>query len=101
MDPLDARPLSMGNTNAKHEANALAVPLVKASPRLISLTQEGFVKGRDIVKHITRVEQHAKRLTWAQFQACIILLDMAAAFPSITMEFIFMVLTAMNISPSS
>ena len=85
----ELRSLSLGNTDAKTQASTLAVPLAKVAPSVISRVQEAYVKGRNLVRNVVRMEQHARRLTWAQLQACILLLDMAAAFPSVSRVFLF------------
>ena len=94
--PLEQRPISLGNTDAKHEAAALALPLVKAADAKISKTQEGFIKGRSLLRNVLRIESFAKTMTLMQQFACMLFLDMAAAFPSMSRTLIFRSLVQMK-----
>ena len=68
--PEELRPISLGNTDAKHTSSSLARPLVLVADTLISKTQEGFVKGRQMVRNVLRLEAFGKALTFHQQFAC-------------------------------
>jgi len=65
---------------------------VLVADNLISKTQEGFVKSRQMVWHALRLEAVGKTLTFLQRVACFLFLDMAAAFPSLSRKCIFVIL---------
>ena len=104
----DTRPLSCKDTVNKGMAATVNRQLVGPIARNAHHAQEGFIKGRQGLNNVTTLDAASRvadlkaeaksdpKLVWMPF---LILLDYAAAFPSIAHLFIFTVLEAVGGSP--
>ena len=54
--PLEHRPISLGNTDSKHMALALSKPLVRYADSVIGEAQQGFIKGRQMLLNVLRMD---------------------------------------------
>jgi hypothetical protein len=98
----ETRPLSLGNTDGKIVASALNVPLARACAAQVSQMQHGFVKGRQLTDSVWSLEQSmisAAISAGAYDTPVAILLDIAAAFPSLCWMFLFAALRAWKLPP--
>ena len=77
---------------------ALAKPL-NVSGEFISPTQEGFIRGRQMVRNILLVEGVVKHCPKKELEAVMAFLDMAAACPSISRESLFRILASFGAPP--
>ena len=96
--PESTRPLSLSNAVAKVIASALNASLSQLAARSVSARQRGFVRGRHLLDNV--LETEASAVHFAKYfgdTSGIILLDIAAAFPSLAHSWIFAVLRAMGV----
>ena len=96
--PESTRPLSLSNAVAKVIASALNASLSQCAARTVSPRQRGFVRGRHLLDNV--IETEAAAVHFARFfgdSAGIVLLDLAAAFPSLAHSWIFSVLRKMGV----
>jgi hypothetical protein len=92
------RPLNLSNTIAKVIASALSRPLTSVAKHTVVAQQRGFIQGRCLIDNI--VELDALLLRAAKYYADkhgLLLLDIKAAFPSLSQEWMFQVLRKMQI----
>ena len=97
--PKDTRPLSGSDVCAKTFPAAITAITEgeEATDKAVTLIQEGFIRGRRMLKNVNQAESQAY-LYKQQFEAATMLfLDFAAAFPSLCRGWIFAVLYAMGI----
>ena len=83
----DTRPLSIVNTDNRILANAYRMKWEKFVRNWVSRHQQGFVRGRSILKDVLDIESAALRVGAEGKKGAILLLDFASAFPSISQEF--------------
>jgi endonuclease/exonuclease/phosphatase family metal-dependent hydrolase len=96
--PESTRPLSLSNAVAKVVASAMNASLSQMAARTVSSRQRGFVRGRHLLDNV--LETEASAVHFARFfgdSSGIVLLDLAAAFPSLAHSWIFSVLKKMGV----
>jgi len=96
--PTETRPLNLSNSVAKIIAAAINRTLSQLCAVTASPCQQGFIRGRSLIDNIIDVE--ATAVGYDKFypgKSGIILVDLAAAFPSLSHTFLFWVLELMGI----
>ena len=96
--PSETRPLNLSNAVAKVLAAAINRSLSQLCAVTVSVNQQGFIQGRSLIDNIIGVE--ATAVSYDRFypgKSGIILVDFAAAFPSLSHEYLFWVLERMGI----
>lgn len=91
------RPLALKNTNAKAVASAVARTMQKAVATEAHRAQRGFVACRDHTANITEMDAFARMFALsaeAGMSPTLLLLDLEAAFPSISRSFLLAALRA-------
>ena len=98
--PGDTRPLSLSNSDSKVLANALRATIEEAINNWAIQVQRGFIKGRKMLQNVMEVETRAMELsTSMRNRAALIFLDFGAAFPSLSHDFLWLVLEAIGVPP--
>jgi hypothetical protein len=96
--PNTTRPISLSNTDSKYFALALNRPLAEAAKVTVHPRQRGFVQGRSLIDNILEVEGFGQSYTIAEADnPAIILFDIMAAFPSLSHQWLFVVLRKMRV----
>lgn len=96
--PKQTRPLSLGSTDNKILAMAIAAPLQVAAQASVCKAQRGFIRGRAMLDCVYEIEAHAVVSSLlGGTRPAIITHDFSSAFPSIAHVFIFLVLTASGV----
>jgi len=91
-DPKDTRPLSGANSDAKLFARFIAMSLEEAISKWAFWMQRGFIQGRCMLKNVIDIETRSAKLAFNPDSfPCLIFFDFAAAFPSISRAFIWLV----------
>lgn len=98
-EPGYMRPLSLSNSDCKLLANALKTSMENAVNGWASSVQRGFIRGRKMLQNImdveTRAMEHAASL---DHRAASIFVDFWAAFPSLSHEYLWLVLEHIGVS---
>jgi endonuclease/exonuclease/phosphatase family metal-dependent hydrolase len=96
--PEATRPITLSNSIAKIFAMCLNRGLSQLAQSTVLPRQRGFVRGRHLIDNILETESFMMHSTkWFDDKAGLLLLDFAAAFPSVAHRWIFAVLKAMGI----
>ena len=96
--PNTTRPISLSNTDSKYFALALNRPLAEAAKVTVHPRQRGFVQGRSLIDNVLEVEGFGQSYTIAEADnPAIILFDIMAAFPSLSHQWLFVVLRKMKV----
>ena len=89
--PADMRPLSGSNTDAKILASMLGSVVEPTICKWAVPWQRGFLKDRHLLNNVLEVDAYALKCSLlSDDDTAILLLDFAAAFPSISRSFIFL-----------
>jgi hypothetical protein len=96
--PDTTRPLNWSNTMAKLVAAAINCSLSALAARTVVGQQRGFVKGRCLVDNVIEVDDFLIRAAkYYRDKHGFVLLDIRAAFPSLRQQWMFYVLSEMQI----
>ena len=90
--PENTRPLSASNTDEKLIAQAVNLPLATALPEVAVDWQRGFVKGRQLIDNVLILDTASRILMASGIAPGILLFDFAAAFPSVSWNYLFLAL---------
>ena len=98
--PEDTRPLSLSNSDCKILANALKATMEDAVGRWAIKAQRRFLKDRKMLENILDVETQAMEMAARLGQrSALILMDFGAAFPSLSHDFLWLVLAQIGVPP--
>jgi hypothetical protein len=96
--PGSTRPISLSNTVSKFFALAVNRPLAQVAALTVHPRQRGFVAGRSLLDNVIEVEGYAQAYTISDAaDPAILLFDIAAAFPSLAHQWLFVVLRRMKV----
>jgi hypothetical protein len=96
--PSSTRPIFLSNTDNKYFALAINRTLAEVAKIVVHPRQRGFVQGRSLVDNVLEVEGYAQSYTIAEAEnPAIFLFDLMAAFPSLSHQWLFVVLAKMRI----
>ena len=96
--PSSTRPISLSNTDNKYFALAINRPLAEVAKIIVHPRQRGFVQGKSLIDNVLEVEGFAQSYTIAEAEnPAIFLFDVMAAFPSLSHQWLFVVLAKMKI----
>ncbi len=90
----------MLNADYKIISKALSERLTKFLPKLISNSQVGYVKGRNIVENIRSLLDIMEYLKHQNLPGILINIDFEKAFDSVDHDFLFSVLESFNFGPT-
>ena len=93
----DTRPLSLGNTDAKLFAASVLSMFIPGLSDFISEEQSGFMPGRDILHNVLATDDAMKRAALQSRDGGACFFDFAAAFPSISHDFLWRALAAAGV----
>jgi len=99
--PADTRPLSIVNCDNRLVASAMVSRWEIHISRFVSLRQQGFLKGRSILKNLLEVDDAMAFGTLNEEAAAAVFLDFSAAFPSISQEYVQACLRHLGIPDSA
>jgi hypothetical protein len=96
--PGSTRPISLSNTASKFFALAVNRPLAQVASLTTHPRQRGFIAGRSLVDNVIEIEGLGQSYAIADApDPAILLFDIAAAFPSLAHQWLFVVLRKMRI----
>lgn len=96
--PPNLRPLTLSNSCQKIVAKALAAPLEEVAKTAVHEAQRGFVRSRQMAATLVGADAAIEEfLHNPQADPALILLDIAAAFPSIDWDWVQWVLRGMGV----
>lgn len=98
--PAKTRPLSIVNTDNRLIANAYRLLLEPVLNKWISEMQRGFLPGRSMLSNVVDVDYEAMRISLKHPRGAIILFDFAAAFPSLSQDYMWSVLSHIGLPPN-
>ena len=98
---VDTRPLSIVNTYNRILAALLQKPVERWACANVTLVQRGFVPGRSMVRNILDIDHFSQLTSMNTNTGVIMLFDFKAAFPSISHDFIWQVLSYLGFPWSS
>eukprot|EP00959_Pyramimonas_sp_CCMP1952_P470694 9497117-Pyramimonas_sp.AAC.1 len=105
-EPAKTRPLALKNSDAKLMAAATNRYLSVVAERHVPSPQRGFVKGRNFLENVWRLDAQARVATLdppvalARRRPCLVSFDVAAAFPSLAWDWLFAALSQFGIPDS-
>ena len=99
--PSRTRPLSVVNTDNRLVANAYRFMLEPILNRWVSDMQRGFLTGRSMLANIVEVDYHAMKISLMHDRGALVLFDFEAAFPSVSQEFMWEMLTHIGFAPGN
>lgn len=91
------RPLTMLNTNYKILTKVLAMKLANIAPKLLHVSQAGFVPGRKITDQTKLIEAMIEYAEATEQNGLIIALDQEKAYDKIAHDYLWEMLRAFNI----
>ena len=86
--PGDTRPLSIVNCDNRLVASAMRMRWEVHADKYVGERQQGFLKGRSILRNLVDVENAMMLRSVQDLDSVAVFLDFAAAFPSVSQEFI-------------
>ena len=96
--PEDTRPLSLSNSDAKLVASAFKVAAEGTVEHWACNSQRGFLKGRVLIDNVIAVETEGMVASMPpDSRAVMVMLDFAAAFPSVAHAFIWVTLVMLKV----
>ena len=95
------RPISLVNVDAKLASKTLAKRLEKVLPEVIYFNQNAFVKGRTIFDSVRTIDDVIEYARYKDIPGILVAIDFEKAFDSLNLNFLFRVLHAFNLGPSS
>jgi hypothetical protein len=96
--PGSTRPISLSNTASKFFALAVNRPLAQVANLTVHPRQRGFLAGRSLIDNVLEIEGYGQSYAIADANdPAILLFDIAAAFPSLAHQWLFVVLQKMRI----
>lgn len=101
VSPADTRPISMVDTSNRIMANAARLRWEGNLGAWICNEQRGFLPHRSMLANVIGLEHEAMRTSLLQSEGGLLLLDFAAAFPSISQRFIKAVLHHLGLPPAA
>ena len=90
--PKDTRPISIVNADNRIIANVFRKVLAGFAERVCSKDQRGFLNNRFLLENVVDIDCEARRLYLKDTNGALVLIDLSAAFPSISQEYLFNVL---------
>ena len=90
--PCDIRPLSIVNCDNRLVASAMRIRWEEHLRQFVQEHQQGFLEGRSIIKDLVEVENAMILRSLDSADSAAVFLDFAAAFPSISQEYVMQVL---------
>ena len=88
----DTRPISIVNADNRILANVFRKVIAGFAERICSKDQKGFLNNRFLFENVVDIDFEARRLCLQDTKGALVLIDLSAAFPSISQEYLFRVL---------
>lgn len=101
VSPADTRPISMVDTANRLMANAARLRWESHLGAWISSEQKGFLPHRSLLANVVELEDAAMQVSLGESEGGIMLLDFAAAFPSVSQQFLRAVLAHIGFPASA
>ena len=98
--PQDTRPLSVVNTDNRLLANAARMRVEPMLAEAISQEQRGFLPGRSMLQNVVEVDGEMRHCCMDGTDPAAVFFDFAAAFPSLSHEYLHAVLEHLGIPAS-
>ena len=90
--PKDTRPLSVTNSDSRIIANLFRQVLAELASKTCSKHQRGFLLNRFLLENVVDVDFEARKVYLEGKDGALLLIDLAAAFPSLSQDYLFKVL---------
>ena len=99
--PDETRPISMVDTSNRLLASAARLRWERILGAWVAPSQKGFLPGRSLLSNVVELEHEAMMTSLKESDGAVILLDFAAAFPSISQKFLRKALAHIGMPPSA
>ena len=99
--PADSRPISMVDTANRLLASAARLRWEVHLGRWICQEQRGFLPNRSLLANVVELEDEAMQTSLRESEGAMLLLDFAAAFPSISQQFLRAALQHVGFPPEA
>jgi len=84
----DTRPLALVNTDNRILASAARLTWEPILSNYVSLMQQGFIKGRQMLNNVVDIDYEAMRVSLKCEKGAVVFFDFKAAFPSVSHRFL-------------
>ena len=98
--PKDTRPLSVTNADNRIIANVFRDVFAEFASKLCLPEQRGFLKNRFLIENVVDVDFESRKCYLRKGNGGLLLIDLAAAFPSLSHEYLFKVLERQGVPGS-
>jgi len=98
-DPEGTRPLNIVNADNRLLANAVRIRIEPILAKWISPQQRGFVGGRSMLANVIDVDEAMQHTALEEENGAAVFLDFAAAFPSVSHEFMLDLFADLGLPP--
>ena len=99
--PESTRPLSIVNTDNRLLANAARLRWEPLLNPWVSPQQQGFLRQRSILKNVLDIDFASMTTALTNNKGALVLFDFASAFPSMSQEYMFELLTSLGVPPNA
>jgi len=84
----NTRPLALVNVDNRIMASAARLTWEPILSKYVSLKQQGFIKGRQMLGNVIDIDFHSMRVSLTKESGAVIFFDFKAAFPSVSHKFL-------------
>ena len=95
------RPLALVNTDNRILASAARITWEPILANFISLEQQGFLKGRQMLGNVIDIDYEAMTVSLKCEKGAVMFFDFKAAFPSVSHDFLKNSLAFLGLPPSA
>jgi hypothetical protein len=101
VSPADTRPINMVDTSSRLLASAARLRWEGHLERWLCPEQRGFLPNRSLLANVVDLEDEAMQTSLRESEGAIFLLDFAAAFPSVSQQFLRAALRHVGFPPAA
>jgi len=95
--PKDTRPLSIANADNRLISNVFREVLTRFADKTCRKEQRGFLSNRFLLENVVDVDFESRRMYLRGGHGGLVLVDLAAAFPSVSHDYLFNVLSRQGV----
>jgi len=93
----NTRPLALVNTDNRIMASAARLTWEPLLSNYVSLVQQGFIKGRQMLGNVIDIDFHSMRISLTKPSGAVVFFDFKAAFPSVSHKFLLQSLRSIGL----
>ncbi len=90
--PKDTRPLSVTNADNRIIANLFRQVFAEFASKTCKIEQRGFLLNRFLIENVIDIDYEARKMYVQNSGGALVMVDLAAAFPSLSQDYLFKVL---------